>query len=106
MLQGIRIQSTVLKAMSLAHRRLFALQLFVIASLVLAAAPIRAEPVTLLALGDSLTAGYGLGPGEGFPAQLEEALLARGHDVRIIDAGVSATHPPAALPVWSGRSIR
>ena len=89
MLQGIRIQSTVLKAMSLAHRRLFALQLFVIASMVLAAAPIRAEPVTLLALGDSLTAGYGLGPGEGFPAQLEEALLARGHDVRIIDAGVS-----------------
>lgn len=43
----------------------------------------------ILALGDSLTAGYGLGPGEGFPMRLEAALKARGHAVKIIDAGVS-----------------
>lgn len=49
----------------------------------------RAQEVTILALGDSLMAGYGLGPGEGFPAQLEAALIAAGHDVRVIDAGVS-----------------
>jgi acyl-CoA thioesterase-1 len=49
----------------------------------------RAEPITILALGDSLTAGFGLAPGEGFPAQLEAALIARGHDVAVIDAGVS-----------------
>ncbi len=49
----------------------------------------RAEPITVMALGDSLTAGYGLAPGEGFPAQLEAALIERGYDVRVLDAGVS-----------------
>jgi acyl-CoA thioesterase-1 len=44
---------------------------------------------TIVALGDSLTAGYGLPPGQGFAGQLREALRARGHDVIIIDAGVS-----------------
>jgi acyl-CoA thioesterase-1 len=48
-----------------------------------------AETVTIVALGDSLTAGYQLAPGEGFVAQLEAALQAGGHDVEIIDAGVS-----------------
>lgn len=43
----------------------------------------------IVVLGDSLTAGFGLAPGEGFPAQLQNALQARGHQVRIIDAGVS-----------------
>ena len=49
----------------------------------------RAEPLTIVALGDSLTAGYQLGPGEGFPAQLQEALAAEGIDVEVSDAGVS-----------------
>ena len=53
------------------------------------AAPAVAEPVTLVALGDSLTAGYGLPPGQGFPAQLERALRAEGLDVTVADAGVS-----------------
>jgi acyl-CoA thioesterase-1 len=44
---------------------------------------------TIVALGDSLTAGYGLPPGQGFAGQLREALRTRGHDVIIIDAGVS-----------------
>lgn len=48
-----------------------------------------AAPLTIVALGDSLTAGYGLPPGKGFPAQLEAALRAKGHDVTVIDAGVS-----------------
>ena len=58
---------------------------------ILAAAPglARADTIRILALGDSLTAGYGLAPGEGFPARLEAALTARGHDVTVIDAGVS-----------------
>ncbi len=47
------------------------------------------EPVSLVALGDSLTAGYGLAPGQSFPEQLERALRARGHDVTIANAGVS-----------------
>ncbi len=49
----------------------------------------RAETVTLLALGDSLTAGLGLDPPDAFPAKLEAALRAKGHDVKVINAGVS-----------------
>jgi acyl-CoA thioesterase-1 len=48
-----------------------------------------AAPVSIVALGDSLTAGYGLGPGEAFPEQLQAALQARGHDVSVTNAGVS-----------------
>lgn len=51
--------------------------------------PLRAETVTLLALGDSLTAGLGLDPPQSFPAKLELALKAKGHDVLIVNAGVS-----------------
>lgn len=43
----------------------------------------------ILALGDSLTAGYGLSAQESLPSQLEQALRQRGHDVRVINAGVS-----------------
>lgn len=48
-----------------------------------------AEPIRIVALGDSLMAAYGLEKKEGFPARLEAALKARGHEVTIIDAGVS-----------------
>ncbi len=43
----------------------------------------------LLALGDSLTAGYGLPPGQGFVPQLQAALAARGRAVRVLAGGVS-----------------
>ncbi|MGY9054642.1 MAG: arylesterase [Alphaproteobacteria bacterium] len=43
----------------------------------------------LLLLGDSLTAGYGLPTDQGFAAQLHRALTQRGHQVVVIDAGVS-----------------
>ena len=49
-----------------------------------------ADPMTIVALGDSLTAGHGLvGIDATFPARLEQALVARGLDVRVINAGVS-----------------
>ena len=48
-----------------------------------------ASPITILVLGDSLTAGYGLAESEAFPAQLEAALVATGYAVRIINAGIS-----------------
>jgi acyl-CoA thioesterase-1 len=47
------------------------------------------QGVRILAIGDSLTQGYGLPPGTEFPARLERALNARGLDVRVINAGVS-----------------
>ena len=50
----------------------------------------RAEgPVRILALGDSLTAGYGLAIEESFPARLQAALRDRGARVELINAGVS-----------------
>jgi acyl-CoA thioesterase I len=49
-----------------------------------------AEPVTIVALGDSLTAGYGLSdPSQGFVPVLEGWLKAKGHDVAVQNAGVS-----------------
>jgi acyl-CoA thioesterase-1 len=48
-----------------------------------------AGTVTILVLGDSLTAGYGLAEEEAFPAQLERSLVAQGHSVRVINAGIS-----------------
>lgn len=46
--------------------------------------------ITIVALGDSLTAGYLLGPGEDFATQLERALADAGHEnVKIANAGVS-----------------
>jgi acyl-CoA thioesterase I len=56
---------------------------------ILAAVPVRAETITILALGDSLTAGLGLDPAQAYPAKLEAALKAKGHDVVIMNAGVS-----------------
>ncbi len=47
------------------------------------------EPVRVLMLGDSLTAGYGLVKGQSVPAQLDAALKADGLDVSVINAGVS-----------------
>jgi acyl-CoA thioesterase I len=55
----------------------------------LAAAPAEARTLHVVALGDSLTAGYGLAPGQGFPEVLEKTLRAKGYDVAFGNAGVS-----------------
>lgn len=70
--------------MSFKHRLLAALAML-FASFGAAAA----EPYRIVGLGDSLMAGYGLGPGESIPEQLETRLRAAGHDVLISNAGVS-----------------
>ncbi len=50
----------------------------------------KAKPLQIVAFGDSLTAGYGLGPGEGFTDQLSDWLSARvARPVTVINAGVS-----------------
>lgn len=71
-----------------------------------------ARPVRILAMGTSLTQGYGLPPGTEFTTQLQTALKAQGIDAEIVNAGVSgdtssgglsrldwslADHPDAAI---------
>jgi acyl-CoA thioesterase-1 len=55
----------------------------------LAARAAEAREIRIMMLGDSITAGYGLPRGQALPVRLEAALRAKGHQVRIIDAGVS-----------------
>jgi acyl-CoA thioesterase-1 len=77
----------------------------------LVAAPLAAQaprPQLILALGDSLTAGYQLKPGESFPAQLEAALRKDGRNVRVHNAGVSGdttAQGKARLP-WVLNSLK
>ena len=47
------------------------------------------RPIKIVALGDSLTAGYQIAASAAFPAQLERALKAKGLNVEIANAGVS-----------------
>lgn len=55
----------------------------------LLAAPVFAAPLQIVALGDSLTAGYGLPPDQGLVPQLQAWLAAAGADVAVQNAGVS-----------------
>ncbi|UCI08295.1 arylesterase [Mesorhizobium sp. B1-1-8] len=48
-----------------------------------------AETFKIVGFGDSLMAGFSLGPGQGFIDRLQEALQAKGHDVVVANAGVS-----------------
>jgi len=59
------------------------------ALLLLFATTAQAAPVRLLVFGDSLAAGYGLPHEDGFQSKLAAALKARGHDVTLLDGGVS-----------------
>jgi len=71
-------------------RRIINLVLVALASTLLFPASGRAaHPVKLLALGDSLTAGYGLPSDESFTTQLQSRLKAEGFDVTVVNGGVS-----------------
>ncbi|WP_432450585.1 arylesterase [Aliiroseovarius marinus] len=67
------------------------------------AIPALSQTTTILALGDSLTAGYGLEQGDGFVPQLEDWLTAQGLDVRVQNGGVSGDTSAggAARLAWS-----
>lgn len=58
-------------------------------AIVLTASVAQADTVTVAALGDSLTAGYGLATADGFVPQMQAWLDAQGVDARIVNAGVS-----------------
>jgi acyl-CoA thioesterase-1 len=62
--------------------------LLLMASL-MTAGPVFAQPVKMVVLGDSLSAGLGLSGPAAFPARLQKALKDKGVDVDMINAGVS-----------------
>lgn len=53
------------------------------------ASPLAAETKTMLILGDSLTAGFGLDPDEAYPALLQKKIDRAGLPWRVINAGLS-----------------
>ncbi len=92
------------QSQTLGRHRLFAAAVFALAvSFVGLSTSAEARTIRLVALGDSLTAGYGLNPGEAFPAVLEKALKDKGFDVSIANAGVSGdtASAGAARVDWS-----
>jgi acyl-CoA thioesterase-1 len=67
----------------------FLKKLFVVASLVAASASAYSAPKTVLVVGDSLSAEYGLTRGAGWVALLEAKLKAQKIDARIVNASIS-----------------
>jgi acyl-CoA thioesterase I len=61
------------------------------------AAQAGGRPLTIVAFGDSLTAGLGLAANEAFPAQLQRALEAKGVAAAVVNAGVSGDTTAAGL---------
>jgi acyl-CoA thioesterase-1 len=51
--------------------------------------PDRSVEPKIVALGDSLTAGFGIGLDEAYPAVLQKLLDERGYDYEVVNAGVS-----------------
>ena len=64
---------------------------------------VQAEEMTIAALGDSLTQGYGLPPEDGLVPQLQRWLDGQGAEVHLINAGVSGdtTAGGAARVGWT-----
>lgn len=59
--------------------------------------PVAGPERRILALGDSLFAGYGIGKENSYPAQLEQVLRAQGINARVTNAGVSGDTTAAGL---------
>jgi acyl-CoA thioesterase-1 len=55
----------------------------------LIALPARAQPIQIVAFGDSNTAGFRVLAKNAYPAQLERALRERGYDVHVTNSGIS-----------------
>ncbi|MEJ2640289.1 MAG: arylesterase [Desulfosarcinaceae bacterium] len=62
-----------------------------------ASAPATEDLFTIVALGDSLTAGLGVDEAQAYPAVLERRLKADGHAVRVVNAGISGETSSGAV---------
>ncbi len=54
-------------------------------------------PAALVFLGDSLTAGYGVAPGQAYPALVKDELARRSINLRVVNGGVSGDTTAGAL---------
>jgi acyl-CoA thioesterase-1 len=71
-------------------RRLFVSGLAALSPVIaLAATGTDGKPLQIVALGDSLTAGFGLPPEDGFTTQLQQQLDRLGMNADVVNAGVS-----------------
>ncbi|WP_379551385.1 arylesterase [Qipengyuania sp. DGS5-3] len=59
--------------------------------------PVMGPERTIMAFGNSLFAGYGVGEENSYPAQLEAALRAQGINAKMINAGISGDTTAAGL---------
>lgn len=73
----------------MSFKRLIAAGLILFLAICGAISSAGAEPFKIVGFGDSLMAGFGLGPDEGFTDKLQAALRAKGQDVTVANAGVS-----------------
>ena len=55
-----------------------------------------AAQTLIVALGDSLTEGFGVSREEAYPHLVEKGLISKGHSVRIINAGISGSTSASA----------
>jgi acyl-CoA thioesterase-1 len=60
-------------------------------------ATVRSNPPRIVALGDSLTSGRGIGKADAFPAVLQERIVDNGYTYQMINAGVSGDTTGRAL---------
>jgi acyl-CoA thioesterase-1 len=73
------------------------LVLLVVATALVAPAAAREDAPRIVALGDSLTSGRGIGKADAYPAVLQERLQDAGYDYRVVNAGVSGDTTGRAL---------
>lgn len=78
-------------------RALFRLVLPLSLGLLLSFSIASAAPLKIVALGDSATAGWLVARKDAYPAELERQLRAKGHDVRVKNAGVNGDTSAGAL---------
>ena len=79
----------MIKIFTMSRRRALALLLATGGIMAGVKTGLAGKTMRMVVLGDSLSAGYLLGAGDAFPAVLEAALKAKGHDIVIENAGVS-----------------
>ena len=98
----------VMRSYGLARRLVHAAAVILLIGLAFAARPAFAQEKLIVAFGDSLMAGYGVKPAEGFAPQLQAYLRANRIPARVHNAGVSGDTSAAgrARLGWVLRSLR